>query len=234
MMDKWVLVTGASSGIGFNTCVHLDSVGYKILAVARSEERLGKLSKLLRNEHVIYQYDLANLGDIENIFFKCKEMGFKLDGMVHCAGISRDQPVRTNNLGDMVETFNVNLLSFVQLASFFCKKKYSKENSSIVGMSSVANICCSKGMCTYSASKAGIDVAVKVMSKEFAVRKIRVNSIQPGYVNTHMIDQVMENANAQPLGIIEPMDIAFLIEFLLSDKAKFISGSNIKISAALV
>lgn len=233
-MDKWILVTGASSGIGFNTCVHLDSVGYKILAVARSEERLGKLSNLLRNEHVIYQFDLANLADIENIFFKCKEMGFKLDGMVHCAGVNRDQPVRTNSLADMAETFNVNLLSFVQLASFFCKKKYSNENSSIVAMSSTAAIACDKGMCTYATSKAGIDAAVKVMSKEFSSRKIRVNSIQPGYVNTQMIEQFMENANAQPLGIIEPVDIAFLIEFLLSDKAKFISGSNIKMSAAAI
>lgn len=233
-MDKWVLVTGASSGIGFNTCVYLDSLGYKLLAVARSEERLGKLSALLQNEHVIYQFDLFNLVDIENIFSKCKEMGFKLDGMVHCAGITRDQPVRTNIVTDMIETFNVNLLSFVQLASFFFKKKYSNENSSIVAMSSIAAIGCDKGMCTYSSSKAGIDAAVRVMSKEFATRKIRVNSIQPGYVNTQMIDQFIQNAKSQPLGIIEPMDIAYLIEFLLSDKAKFISGSNIKISAALI
>lgn len=233
-MDKWVLVTGASSGIGFNTCTYLDSLGYKLLAVARSKERLERLSTLLQNEHVIYQFDLSNLVDIENIFLKCKEMGFKLDGMVHCAGITRDQPVRTNILTDMVETFNVNLLSFVQLASFFCKKKYSNENSSIVAMSSGAAIACDKGMCVYSASKAGIDAAVRVMSKEFTVRKIRVNSIRPAFVNTPMINQFIQNAEAQPLGIIEPIDIAYLIEFLLSDKAKYISGSNIKVSAATI
>lgn len=233
-MDKWILLTGASSGIGFSTSVYLDSLGYKIFAVAQCEERLGKLSVLMNNEHIIYQSDLSHLSDVESIFLKCKEMNIKLDGMVHCAGINRDQPVRTNRLTDMIETFNVNLLSFVQLASFFCRKKYSNENSSIVAMSSIAAIGCDRGMCTYAASKAGIDAAVRVMSKEFAARKIRVNSIQPGYVNTQMIEQFIQNAKAQPLGIIEPMDIAYLIEFLLSDKAKFISGSNIKISAALI
>ena len=75
------------------------------------------------------------------------------------------------------------------------------------------------------------------MSKEFARRRIRVNSIQPSFVDTPMARETNDyeaKFSAQPLGVIEPIHIAYLAEFLLSDKAKYISGSNIKISSAVL
>lgn len=235
-MRKIVLITGASSGIGKETAIYLDSLGYDLVLVARNKEKLTKLGNVLRDPLII-TYDLNNLADIETIFENIKKLRGKLDGLLHCAGINRDQPVKVNNVEDMIGTVNVNLLSFIQLARFFCAKKYSNDNSAIIAMSSIAAISCDKSMCTYSASKAGIDAAVKVMSKEFAKRKIRVNSIQPTFVDTPMVkdmDDYIYKAKAQPLGVIQPINIAYLIEFLLSDKARFISGSNIKMSSAIM
>ena len=235
-MRKKVLITGASSGIGRVTAVYLDSLGYDLVLVARDKEKLTNLGKDLRDPLII-TYDLNNLADIEAIFETTKKLRGKLDGLLHCAGINKDQPVKVNNIDDMLGTINVNLLSFIQLARFFCAKKYSNDNSTIIAMSSIAAISCDKSMCTYSASKAGIDAAVKVMSKEFAKRKIRVNSIQPTFVDTPMIKDMAdyaEKVEAQPLGVIQPINVAYLIEFLLSDKARFISGSNIKMSSAVI
>lgn len=234
---KAVLITGASSGIGEAAAEYLDSMGYRVIIVARRLEKLQQLARKLSKDTICISYDLQNLTDIESVFLQVKEAGAKLYGLVHCAGINRDQPVKTNVLEDMIQVMNLNLMSFIELSKYFCRKKYSEDGGAIVAMSSAAAFDCSKGMCTYAASKAGVDAAVKVMSKEFARRKIRVNSIQPSFVDTPMARDTNDfeaKFAAQPLGVIPPIDIAYLIEFLLSDKAKHISGSNIKISSAVM
>ena len=232
---KCVLITGASSGIGRVTAEYLNSVGYQVVLVARNREKLEFVAKGLSDDTVVVPYDLQDLAGIEQIFVACKEKGIVLYGMAHCAGINRDQPVKTNNLQDMEAVMNTNLLSFIELSKYFSKKKYSCDGGGIVGISSTAALGGAKGMCTYTASKAGLDAAVRVMSKEFARRKIRVNSIQPSWVDTDMARSTNDfelKVLAQPLGVIDPVHIAYLIEFLLSDKAMYISGSNLKVSGA--
>ena len=232
---KSILITGASSGIGKATAEYLNSVGYQVVLVARNREKLELIARGLSDDTVVVPYDLQDLAGIEKIFTTCKEKGIVLYGMVHCAGINRDQPVKTNNLQDMVAVMNVNLLSFIEMSKYFSKKKYSCDGGAIVAMSSMAAFVCAPGMCTYSASKAGVDAAVQVMSKEFARRSIRVNSIQPTFVNTEMGRSTVnseEKFAGIPLGVIEPEYIAYLIEFLLSEKAKYISGTSVKVSSA--
>lgn len=234
---KSVLITGASSGIGEAVAQYLDSVGYRVILVARRMEKLKKMASTMSEDTVCISYDLQNLTNIESIFLQIKEAGIKLYGLVHCAGINRDQPVKTNVLEDMVQVMNINLMSFIELAKYFCRKKYSEEGSAIVAMSSTAVYGCDKSMCTYSASKAGLDAAVRVMSKEFAKRKIRANTIQPTYVDTEMARNTPDyeaKFASQPLGVIQPVEIAYLVEFLLSEKAAHISGSNIKMSSAAI
>ena len=95
-----------------------------------------------------------------------------------------------------------------------------------------------KGQSVYAASKAALNMVVKIMAKEFVRRKIRVNSIMPSYVDTPMIhdttkafmDNGVENL---PLGVIDPVQIAALAEFLLSDKAQYMTGASIPVSAGI-
>lgn len=232
-----VLVTGASSGIGKAIAIHLDSIGYRTILVARRESALKELAELLSEDTLYISYDFQDLENIEQIFRICNENDIKLYGMVHSAGINLDQPVKTNILDDMIKVMNVNLMAFIELSKYFCRRKYSMDGGSIVAMSSAAVYGCAKGMCTYSASKAGVDAAVRVMSKEFAKRKIRVNSIQPSFVDTPMARKTVDyeaKLSALPLGVVEAEQIAYLAEFLLSEKAKYISGSNIKIASATI
>lgn len=232
-----IVVTGASSGIGRATVLHLDSLGHRVIMVARREDALRDLVLRMKNTPLYFPYDLQNLENIESIFTYCKQEGIKLDGLVHCAGINRDMPIKVNDISAMMEVMRLNYMSFVELGKFFSLKKYTNDGAAMVALSSCAVYDCAKSMCTYTASKAAIDTTVRIMAREFAKRKIRVNSIQPAFVDTEMarsVDNLEAKVANQPLGFIEPVQVAYLIEFLLSDKAKYISGSNIKISAGVL
>lgn len=234
---KCVLVTGASSGIGKVTAKYLDSIGYRVVMVARSKQKLQEVAGALKNDPLYVPYDLLDLKNIEQIFATCKQHKIKLDGLVHCAGINRDMPIKVNNIDAMMDVTKLNYMAFVELGKFFSSARYSNAGSSIIAMSSAAVYTCQKCMCSYTASKAAIDATVQVMAKEFAKRRIRANSIQPTFVDTEMLYNTPnweEKAANLPLGLVEPIQIAYLVEFLLSDKAKYISGSNIKVSSAVV
>lgn len=240
-MDKWVLVTGASSGIGEAVSKYLSSQGYGVVLVARNRGRLERISESLSGENFYISYDLSDLEHIEEIFTVCKEKGIKLDGLVHSAGINNDIPIRSNDIKIMQDVTTINFYAFVEIGKYFCKKKYSNENASVVAISSSAADACMKGMCTYSASKAALNASVKVMGKEFLKRRQRVNAIMPSFVNTPMAEQMDESlgdleskVSSQPLGLIDPIQIAYLVEFLLSDKSAFITGACIPVSGGAI
>lgn len=240
-MEKWILITGASSGIGEAVCKYLSSQGYGTVLVARNEDRLKKISDGLPEKNFYISFDLRNLEEMEQIFLACKEREVKLDGLVHCAGINNDIPIRANDIQVMQDVTTINYYSFVEMGKYFCKKKYSNEEASLVAISSSAADACMKGMCTYSASKAALNATVKVMGKEFVKRRQRVNAIMPSFVDTPMADQMNASLGdleskiaSQPLGLIEPCQVAYLVEFLLSDKSAYITGACIPVSGGAI
>lgn len=240
-MKKTILVTGASSGIGAATSEYLSEQGYFVVLVARNEDRLNQISEKLSGENLIIPYDLSDIEHIEDIFTKCKDRGIRLDGLVHCAGINNDIPIRANDIEIMKEVTAVNYYSFVELGKYFNKKKYSNDRASVVAISSSAAETCTKGMCTYAASKAALNAAVKVMGREFLKRYQRVNAILPTFVDTPMavrMDDALGDLDSkvagQPLGLIAPEQIAYLVEFLISDKSSYITGACIPVSAGAI
>ncbi len=237
-MKKSILVTGASSGIGADVSKYLSEQGYSVVLVARNKDKLNKVEQELGGDSLSISYDLSDLENIESIFARCRESGIRLDGLVHCAGINNDIPIRANDVDIMKEVTTINYYSFVELGKYFNKKKYSNDKASIVAISSSAANSCGKGMCTYASSKAALNAAVKVMGKEFLKRKQRVNAILPTFVDTPMAARMDDALNDletkvanQPLGLIEPRQIAYLVEFLLSDKSSCITGAWIPVSA---
>lgn len=236
MKGKNILITGASQGIGAKTAEYLSAQGATVILVARNEEKLKKIQKTLVAESYIFPYDLMDLNEIKSIFDFCSDKGMKLHGLVHCAGVNRDIPIRNNDIGLTQETFCVNYMSFLEMAKYFSKKKYSEDGSSVVALSSHATNSIAAGMSTYTSSKAALEATVEVMAKEVIKRGIRVNAIAPACVDTEMIDNAPfikkeELHMTQPLGIIDPIHISYLVEFLLSDKAKYITGAVVHVSA---
>lgn len=236
MQAKNILITGASQGIGAKTAEYLARQGAVVILVARNQQKLMDVQAKISGKSFIYSYDLNDLGNIQRIFDHCAEKGIKLHGMVHCAGVNRDVPIRSNDIGMMQETLTVNYMSFIELAKYFIRKKYSENGGSIVAISSHATNIISAGMSSYTSSKAALEAAVKVMSKEFVKRGIRVNAIAPACVDTEMVadapfmsEEII--SGAQPLGIIEPVYISYLVDFLISDKSKYMTGAVIPVSA---
>ena len=236
MEGKNILITGASQGIGAKTAEYLSSQGATVILVARNKEKLEKVRKGLATKSYLFSYDLQDLENIKDIFDYCADQNIKFHGMVHCAGINRDIPIQYNDIGLMQETLTVNYMAFVELGKYFMKKKYSVNDGSIVAISSSAASFFSPGMCTYSSSKAALETTVKIMAKEVLKRGIRVNAIAPAYVDTEMVDNAPfvntdEIESSQPLGVIKPIYISYLIEYLLSEKAKYITGATIPVFA---
>lgn len=231
-----ILITGASSGIGKAIGRYLSQRDFKVILVSRNRDKLSQAANELGNNCCIYPYDLECMDRIETIFEFCKEQGLRLNGLVHCAGMSTSVCIKENETSIMESIFKVNCEAFLELGKYFLKRKYSEDHSSVVAISSMAAQRCSKGTSVYSASKAALDAAVSVMAKEAVRRDIRVNSIRPGYVDTGMIDfldGITDIGQRQELGIIQPEYIAYLTEFLLSEKARYITGAHIPVSAGL-
>lgn len=234
-MPKNILITGASSGIGEASAKYLVSQGYSVMLVGRNENKLVQLTESLGEWADYCAYDLHDLDNIEEIFKYCESKSFVLDGFVYCAGIGGSCPIRNLDWHFVSDMMTVNCLAFIEMVKFAVDRKYSRKNSSIVVMSSLSSITCYRGSTAYTISKAAINAACRTVSNEILRRGIRINSIMPGYVRTPMMSGTSDEdiRREQPWGYIEPSEIAFLIEYLLSDKAKNITGANIPVSAGM-
>lgn len=235
---KCILVTGASSGVGRHFAEYAGVQGNTLVLVARRQESLEEIRKKFPDKCYVFSYDLNDIEHIEEIFDFIKKNGLKLDGLVHCAGVGYDAPIRVLEAAQTANVMRVNTLSFVQLGKYFSMKKYSNDGSSIIAMSSMAAFENPKGMLSYNLSKMALHSAIATMAKEFLSRKIRVNGIAPGFVDTPMAEVAFQSIGSreeclskqQPLGIIPQEQISYLIEFLLSERGKYITGAVIPVS----
>ena len=243
MKGKSFLITGGSSGIGKTVAKHLASLGAYIIIVGRTKEHLQQVVSELDSDCDYIICDLTNTDQISDIFDWLKAKNIKLDGMIHCAGVEYSEPVRVQKIENTRELMAINVEAFLELEKYFIKPKLSNAGSSIVVMSSIASVACEAGMSAYAGAKAAINAAVKVSAKEFNNRKIRVNGIMPAFVDTPMTEKSYRGSgddfkeyidSVQPLGLIEPEQIAYLTEFLLSDKAKYITGAIIPVGGGTV
>lgn len=238
MRGKNILITGASSGIGKTIALHLADQGANLVLVARREQELKDLAERIGSAACYYICDLQQSDQIEGIFAFCEEQGILLDGFIHSAGIANPVPVRSASPEGIGQMMQINAISFMEIAKFFYKKKYSNNGAGIVAISSLAAVRPVSGQASYAASKAALNTMVEVMAQEFLKRKIRVNAIMPSYVDTPMVQEnaafgMNNGIDDMPLGVIDPMQIAYLVEFLLSDKALHITGAKIPVSSGV-
>ena len=159
-----------------------------------------------------------------------------MGGFVHCAGYVVNMPVRIFREEDMKRQMQIHYYAFLKLCRHFYSREVSEDGSSIVAVSSLSTLTRRKGSVLYASAKSAVNTAVSVVSKEFLRRSIRVNAVMPAYVDTPMNDglgEVTDISRAQPMGLIPPRAVADTIEFLLSERAKYITGALIPISAGM-
>lgn len=235
LAGKTVLVTGASSGIGRATAIECSRMGARVVLSARSESRLGETLSLMEGDtHQVVVGDLTQADDLDRL------VGFvdNLDGLVLCAGRGMTAPFIFSGREKFDAVFDVNFFAPVELLRLMVKKKKLNKTASVVFVSSVAgNTSFNIGNDVYGASKAALNSMMRFCAKELAAKKIRVNSINPGMVNTQLIqdgaiteDQYKLDMEKYPLKRYgNPAEIAYGIVYLLSEAAAWVTGTSLVI-----
>ena len=240
LSDKTILITGASSGMGRETAVLCSKLGAKVILVARQENRLVETIEALEGDgHNYYSFDLTQLYEIESFIKKIILENGKLDGFVHSAGITSTRPLKSLKLDINRAVMDINYFAFVEFIRCITKRNCFNNGLSIVGISSISAKRGNQAKTAYCASKAAMDAAVKCMAKELAPKGIRVNSVNPALIRTNIYDQFVDKGAdsedaknvlaRQYLGLGEPIDVANMIAYLLSNAARFITGSNVDV-----
>jgi NAD(P)-dependent dehydrogenase (short-subunit alcohol dehydrogenase family) len=235
LAGKTILVTGASSGIGRAVAVECSRMGANLVITARNEERLNDtLIKMDGIGHFIISADLSK-DDERN---RLVENTPALEGLVHCAGIVKTLPFQFINEESLKMVIDINFNAPALLSALLVKQKKMVRNSSIVFISSISgNVCVWGGNSLYSASKAAINGLMKNMAFDLATKGIRVNSINPGMVDTKIVnegiisrEQLVEDAKRYPLKRYgKPEEVAWAVVYLLSDASAWITGSSLLI-----
>jgi len=236
---KVALVTGASKGIGASIAEHLAAEGAAVVVnyanskagaeavVARINQKGGKA--------VAIQGDVSQPQDIERLFSETKKVYKKLDVLVNNAGIYEFAPLEAITPEHIQKHFNVNVAGLL-LTTKEAVKLMGPQGGSIVNIGSIVGPMPAPQASTYSASKAAVDAITVSLSQELGPRKIRVNSLDPGTVETeglraaglHEGEFREQMEKTTPLGrIAQPDDIALAATFLASDDARWITGQVI-------
>ena len=234
---KTILVTGASSGIGQETAIACSKMGARVIVTARNPERLKETFDQLdvqTDGHMQLFADLTLQEDVEQLIASLPA----LDGAVLCAGNSTTLPLQFGSREKFDEMFDVNFFAPVELLRLMYKKKVLQKGASVVMIASIGGThSFMPGNGVYGASKAALNSVMKYAAREYSSRKIRVNSICPGMVDTPLIhrgtiteEQLAEDAKKYPLGRYGcPEDIANGAIYLLSDASSWLTGHDLVI-----
>ncbi len=237
--NRIILITGASSGIGRQCAITCSQKGATVALFGRNNAKLNETLELMSNKdrHILFSNDLIEYDQISNSVNNVVSQKGKIHGLINCAGISTTLPLNALSPKKMELYLKTNVIGAINLTKQVVKSSnFSESGGSIVFISSVMGIVGEKGKTLYSMTKGALIAAVKSMAIELADRKIRINSISPGVVETPMSDKAAYSRTEEsrnrigmlhPLGLGKPEDIAYAIIFLLSDAARWITGTNL-------
>ena len=245
LAGKVALVTGASKGIGAAIAKHLADEGAAVVvnyasSKAEADRVVGEITGK-GGQAVAVQANLSKKADIDRLFAEAKAAFGRLDILVNNAGVYEFAPLENVTPEHFHRMFDLNVLGLL-LASQEAVKQFGPDGGSIVNISSVAATAAPPTTSVYSATKAAVDAVTRSLAKELGSRKIRVNSINPGMVDTEGVraaglaesDFRKQVESQTPLGRIgRPQDIAPAVAFLASPEADWITGETLYISGGL-
>lgn len=242
LAGKVALVTGASKGIGASIAKHLAAEGAAVAVnYASSREGADRVVGEIKNgggKAVAIQASLAVKADIERLFAETLGAFGKLDVLVNNAGAYEFAPLENVTEELYRRLFDLNVLG-VLLASQQAAKAFGTAAGNIINISSVVSTAAIPASSVYSATKAAVDALTRTLAAELGPRKIRVNAINPGMVETegvHSAGFAEGDFRAQleaqtPLGRIgQPQDIGTVSVFLASDDSAWITGQTLQVS----
>ena len=237
--NKTIIITGASSGIGRECAIACSKMGARIVLIGRSNDRLIETLSLMdkNNIHIPINLDLNQYDLFPTKITDIKDSVGKIDGIIHCAGISTTLPLKFVKHEKLVEFFSTNVFSSYNLTRDVIKNNLFNENGgSIIFISSIMGIVGENGKSLYSMTKGALISACKSLSIELAKKKIRVNCILPGAIITPINEKLPHIADPEQrkkledkhlLGLGETTDVANGAIFLLSNASRWVTGTNL-------
>lgn len=242
-MQKNIIVTGASKGVGLKITETLLNKGYSVFAINRSiSSELEKLSKLYEKTLKILQYNLSNTKDIKQTIFK-EFIGLKtpIHGFVNNAAMAYDDIVTNLNVESLEEMYKINVFSPMIFTKHAIRQMlFNKIKGSIIHISSISVHTGYKGLAMYASTKGALEAFSKNTAREWGERGIRSNALVAGFMETNMSNSLSEKQKnriyertclKQPTSI---QSVANTVEFLLSNNSSSITGQNINVDSGTI
>lgn len=243
-MNKVVLITGATRGIGKQIAITFAQNGYDIAINYRKEnDDLKSTKEEIEKNNVkclAVQGDVSNFEDCERFVKEIIDEFGKIDVLVNNAGITKDTLLMRMKKEDFEDVINVNLVGTFNVTKNVISYMMKARSGRIINISSVVGIAGNAGQTNYSASKAGIIGFTKSLAKEVASRGILVNAVAPGFIETQMTDVLKDEikeeiAKSIPLRRMgSSQDVANVVKFLASDESSYITGQVINVDGGML
>ncbi|MEA5001924.1 MAG: 3-oxoacyl-ACP reductase FabG [Christensenella sp.] len=244
VMNRTVLITGASRGIGRATALAFAKEGYNVLINYRTHEQDAQelrdgLRALGASAEMVYA-DVSKREDVDEMFAYARELFFRVDVLVNNAGVAQQKLFSDITESDWDRMFDINIKGMFHCAQAALSQMVSEKRGKIINVSSIWGIAGASCEVHYSASKAAVIGFTKALAKEVGPSGIQVNCVAPGVVETQMnaaldTDTKEELREETPLGCIgEPDDIAQAILFLAEERSKFITGQVLSPNGGIV
>ena len=243
--NKVAVVTGASKGIGAGIAKDLAAAGAAVVVnYASAKEGAEKVvAEIVANggRAIAVQGDVSKAADVDRLFDETKKAFGAVDVLVNNAGVYKFGAIEEINEEDFHRQFNINVLGLL-LATKGAVKNFGENGGSVINISSVVSTITPPGSAVYTGTKGAVDSITQVLSKELGSRKVRVNAINPGMVETEGAhaagfigsDFQKNIEQTAPLGRIgQPDDIAPLAVFLASDDSRWLTGETLIASGGI-
>ena len=242
---KVAIVTGGSRGIGKSTALELAKEGFDVIVnYVNSSEEAEKVKQLIMSigsKCFLFEGDISLRQTVDNLVSFAMHKCGRIDVLVNNTGVLVQKNFSDITDKDWEITFDCNLKSAFMCTQAVAQKM--KEGSSIVNVSSMGGQFGGPKAIHYSASKGAMITFTKSTARVLAEKKIRVNAVAPGFIETDMFNSILKTQNSRPHDILntvplkrlgQPRDVANAIVFLISEKASYITGQTLGVNGGVL